>query len=60
MGEMIQDLFGSYAGLVLSIMGVCAALAALLPAPAETDITVYKTVYKVLNLLASCRQGQKR
>ena len=52
MQELIMDLFGSYAGLVLSIMGVCAAVAALLPAPAEDSGLIYRVVYKALNLLA--------
>ena len=52
MEELITDLFGTYAGLVLSIMGVCAAVAALLPAPTEDSNVVYKAVYKVLNWLA--------
>ena len=52
MEQFITDLFGSYAGLVLSIMGVCAAVAALLPAPAEDSNVVYKGVYRVLNWLA--------
>ena len=52
MEEIITDMFGTYAGLVLSIMGVCAAVAALLPAPAEDSNVVYKGVYRVLNWLA--------
>lgn len=52
MEQLINDIFGSYAGLVLSLMGVCAAVCALLPAPAEDSSTVYKVVYKVLNWIA--------
>lgn len=52
MEQFINDMFGSYAGLVLSLMGVCAAVCALLPAPAEDSNTVYKVVYKVLNWIA--------
>lgn len=52
MEELISELFGSYAGLVLSIIGVCAAVAALLPAPTEDSNVVYRWVYKVLNWLA--------
>lgn len=52
MEELISELFGSYAGLVLAIMGVCAAVAALLPAPTEDSTVVYRWVYKVLNWLA--------
>lgn len=49
MEQLINDIFGSYAGLVLSLMGVCAAVCALLPAPAEDSNVVYKVVYKILN-----------
>lgn len=52
MEELISELFGSYAGLVLAIIGVCAAISALLPAPTEDSNVVYKSVYKVLNWLA--------
>ena len=52
MEQFINDMCGSYAGLVLSLMGVCAAVCALLPAPAEDSNTVYKVVYKVLNWIA--------
>ena len=53
MEELITDLFGSYAGLVLSLMGVCAAVAALLPAPDEDSNVVYRVLYKALNVLAA-------
>ena len=49
MEQFINDIFGSYAGLVLSLMGVCAAVCALLPAPAEDSNAVYRVVYKILN-----------
>ncbi len=49
MEQFINDMFGSYAGLVLSLMGVCAAVCALLPAPAEDSNAVYRVVYKILN-----------
>lgn len=52
MEELISELFGSYAGLVLAIIGVCAAVSALLPAPTEDSNVVYRWVYKVLNWLA--------
>ena len=52
MEQFINDMCGSYAGLVLSRMGVCAAVCALRPAPAEDSNTVYKVVYKVLNWIA--------
>ena len=52
MEELISELFGSYAGLVLAIIGVCAAVSALLPAPTEDSNVVYRWGYKVLNWLA--------
>lgn len=52
MEELISELFGSYAGIVLAIIGVCAAVSALLPAPTEDSNVVYRWVYKVLNWLA--------
>ena len=52
MEELISELFGSYAGLVLAIMGVCAAVAALLPAPSADSNVVYRVLYKLLNVLA--------
>ena len=33
----------------LSAMGLCAAVCALLPAPAEDSNAVYRVVYKILN-----------
>lgn len=52
MEEIITEVFGSYAGLVLAVMGLCAAVAALLPAPGEQASTLYRVVYAVLNRLA--------
>ena len=52
MEQLISDMFGSYAGLVLSLMGVCAAVAALLPAPGEKSGAIYRAVYAAPNLLA--------
>lgn len=52
MEELINELFGSYAGLILSVMGVCAAVAALLPAPSENSGTLYRVFYRVFNMLA--------
>lgn len=52
MEQFINDMFGSYAGLVLSLMGVCAAVCALLPAPTESSGYVYRVVYKILNWIA--------
>lgn len=53
MEEFISEIFGSYAGLVLSVMGVCAAVSALLPAPSDSSGTIYRVIYRVLNLLAA-------
>ena len=52
MEELLNEIFGSFAGLALSLMGVCAAVAALLPAPTGTSGTAYRVLYRVLNLLA--------
>ena len=52
MEEFINEVFGSYAGLVLSVMGVCAAVAGVLPAAADASGTWYRTLYRVLNFLA--------
>ena len=52
MDQFFNDFFGSYAGLVLSLMGVCAAVCALLPAPAEDSNVVYRVVYKNKNRIA--------
>ena len=52
MEELINELFGTYAELVFAVMGVCAAVAALLPAPSEGSGTLYRVLYRVLNMLA--------
>lgn len=52
MDQAILELFGDYGQLVLAIVGVFAALAALLPAPAEGGSTVYRALYTVVNWLA--------
>lgn len=52
MTDFINDVFGSYAGLVLSLMGVCAAVSALLPAPSESSGAWYRVLYRVLNFFA--------
>lgn len=52
MEELISEIFGSYAGLVLSLMGVCAAVSALLPAPSEKSGAAYRVLYRLLNVLA--------
>lgn len=49
MEDIIMQFFGDYAPLVLSIMGVCAAVCALLPAPTESSGIVYRVIYKILN-----------
>lgn len=53
MESFVTEFFGSYAGLVLSLIGVCAAVAALLPAPSENSGSVYRVLYKLLNVLAA-------
>lgn len=53
MDQLILDLFGEYAQLVLAIVGVCAAVAAMLPAPKENSGKVYRAVYRVLNWLGA-------
>ena len=52
MEEIITEICGSYAGLVFALMGVCAAVAALLPAPSEQSGTAYRVLYRLLNVLA--------
>ncbi len=52
MEAVITDMFGTYAGLVLSVMGVCAAVSALLPAPSEGSSVFYRVLYKLFNVLA--------
>lgn len=52
MEELINELFGSYAGIVLAVMGVAAAVAALVPAPSEGSGVLYRVLYRVLNVLA--------
>ena len=49
MEQLVIDIFGPWAGVVLSAMGLCAAVCALLPAPAEDSNAVYRVVYKILN-----------
>lgn len=52
MDQAILELFGDYGQLVLAIIGCFAALAALLPAPAEDGNKIYRAFYKVVNWLA--------
>ena len=44
---------GGYGELALALIGVCAAIAALLPAPKDGDGKGYRALYQVLNLLAA-------
>ena len=44
--------FGEYGELLLAIVGVCAAIAALLPAPKAESGKFYRAVYTALNFLA--------
>lgn len=52
MEQAILELFGDYGQMVLAIIGCFAALAALLPAPAEDGNAIYRAFYKVVNWLA--------
>ena len=52
MEEMIMDVCGEYAALVFALMGVCAAVAALLPAPSTEIGKAYRVLYRLLNVLA--------
>ena len=45
--------FGQYGELVLALIGVCAAVAALVPAPGEGSGKAYRIFYRVLNLIAA-------
>lgn len=49
MEELISEIFGTAAPVVLAAMGLCAAVCALLPAPTENSNVVYRVVYKILN-----------
>ena len=53
MEQAILELFGDYGQLVLAIIGCFAALAALLPAPAEDGSKIYRAFYKVVNWLGA-------
>lgn len=44
--------FGQYGELVLALIGVCAAVAALIPAPGEKSGPAYRIFYRVLNTIA--------
>lgn len=52
MEQFVNDIFGSWAGVVLAAMGLCAAVCVLLPAPTESSGSVYRVVYKILNWIA--------
>lgn len=52
MEQAILELFGDYGQLALAVIGVFAALATLLPAPAEDGGKVYRVFYKTVNWLA--------
>ena len=44
--------FGQYGELVLALIGVCAAVAALIPAPGEKSGPAYRIFYRILNTIA--------
>ena len=52
MDATLLALFGDYAELAFAVIGVCAAVAAMLPAPGEDSGIVYRAVYGLLNFLA--------
>ena len=45
--------FGQYSELILALIGVCAAVAALIPAPGEQSGKAYQIFYRILNTLAA-------
>lgn len=53
MEQFIIDTCGQYAELVFALIGVCAAVATLLPVPVEGGNIVYKVFYKVFSVLAA-------
>ena len=52
MEQTIYQICGQYAELVLALIGVCAAVAALLPAPSEQSGKWYRWLYRIINLIA--------
>lgn len=52
MEDVIIQIFGDYAPIILAAMGLCAAIAAFLPAPGESSGPVYRALYAALNTLA--------
>lgn len=55
----IALVFGQYGELVLSILGLFAAIATLIPAPSEQSSRTYKVFYTLLSWLA-CNFGRAR
>lgn len=52
MDATLISLFGDYAELAFAVIGVCAAVAAMLPAPREDSGIIYRAIYGLLNFLA--------
>lgn len=52
MEQLINDIFGSWAGIVCAIIALCAAIAVALPAPNDQSNSVYRVIYKALNWIA--------
>ena len=50
--QAITDLFKDWAPLVLSVIGVFAAIATLIPAPTEDSGKAYRVFYSVLSWIA--------
>lgn len=55
----MELVFGQYGELVLSILGLFAAIATVIPAPSEQSSRLYKVFYTVLSWLA-CNFGKAR
>ena len=52
METTIYGICGQYGELALALIGVCAAVAALLPAPGEQSGKAYRWIYRIINLIA--------
>lgn len=57
--NMINDIFGSWAGVVLALIGIFAALATIIPAPSASSGWIYKGFHALVSWLA-CNFGQAK
>lgn len=57
--DLINSVFGSWAGIVLAVIGLFSAVAVILPPPTEKSGAVYRLTHKVLSWLA-CNVGQAK